>query len=38
MESVEVRAAVAAVRDAQPGDRYDKLVGLTRALRGGDVR
>jgi hypothetical protein len=38
MESVEVRAAVAAVREAARGDRYDKLVALTRALRGGDVR
>jgi hypothetical protein len=38
MESADVRAAVAAVRSAAPADRYDKLVALTRTLRGGDVR
>ena len=37
-DSPEVQAAAAAVRSAAPADRYEKLVALTRALRGGDVR
>jgi hypothetical protein len=38
LDSPEVQAAAAAVRSASPADRYEKLVALTRALHGGDVR
>ncbi len=36
--SVEVQAAVAAVRNASGEDRYDRLIELMHALRGGEVR
>jgi hypothetical protein len=36
--SAEIEAAAAEVRAAAPADRYDKLVTLLGALRGGDVR
>jgi hypothetical protein len=36
--SVEVQAAVAAVRNASGQDRYGRLIELIHALRGGDVR
>jgi hypothetical protein len=36
--SAEVQAAVAAVRNASGEDRYDRLIELMHALRGGDVR
>ncbi len=36
--SVEVQAAVAAVRSAAGEDRYGRLIELMHALRGGDVR
>jgi hypothetical protein len=36
--SVEVQAAVAAVRNASGDDRYGKLIELMHALRGGEVR
>jgi len=35
---IEVQSAVAAVRNASGGDRYDRLIELIHALRGGDVR
>ncbi|MGA7236819.1 MAG: hypothetical protein WBY44_14120, partial [Bryobacteraceae bacterium] len=38
LDSPEVQSAAAAVHAASPSDRYDKLVALTRALHGGDVR
>jgi hypothetical protein len=38
LDSPEVQAAAAAVHAAPPSDRYEKLVALTRALHGGDVR
>jgi hypothetical protein len=38
LSSVEVQAAVAAVRSASSGERYGRLIELMHALRGGDVR
>ncbi len=38
LRSVAVIAAVAAVREASDEDRYDRLVDLIHALRGGEVR
>jgi hypothetical protein len=38
LDSPEVQAAAAAVHEAPPADRYEKLVTLTRTLHGGDVR
>jgi hypothetical protein len=38
LRSVEVIAAVAAVRDASGEDRYDRLIDLIHALKGGEVR
>jgi hypothetical protein len=35
---IEVQSAVTAVRHASGGDRYDRLIELIHALRGGDVR
>ncbi len=38
LDSPEVRDAAEAVHTAAPAERYEKLVTLTRALNGGDVR
>jgi hypothetical protein len=38
LRSVEVIAAVAAVHDASSEDRYDRLIDLIHALKGGGVR
>lgn len=38
LDSAEVQAAVAAVRNASSEDRYGRLIDLMRALRGGEVR
>ncbi len=38
LHSPDVQAAAAAVHAAAPNDRYEKLVALTHALHGGDVR
>jgi hypothetical protein len=38
LDSVEVKAAVAAVRSASQEERYGKLVDLMRVVRRGDVR
>jgi len=35
---IEVQSAVTAVRNASGEDRYDRLIELIHALRGGDVR
>jgi hypothetical protein len=38
LDSAQVQAAVAAVREASSPERYNRLIDLMRALRSGDVR
>jgi len=38
LDSPQVQAAVAAVRAASSGERYNRLIDLMRVLRSGDVR
>jgi hypothetical protein len=38
LDSPQVQAAVAAVREAATDERYNRLVDLMRVLRSGDVR